>query len=202
MGRAGQRRSGEAPYGAEALIRDEPPDGPEAEAFGCAEALTDEPTNGARGGGAYGTSLLTLITGGAYATSHLTGRRRLRDEPPYGRRRLRDEPPYIRDDPPCAEALKDEPPHPHGPEALTGRASLRRRFRDERPYGPEALTGRASLRRRFRDERPYGPEALTGRASLQARITSLYTGPLPRDFVPAPRKPPLSSFPVKGPVSP
>ena len=99
--------------------------------------------------------LLTLITGGAYGTSHLTpwgtGRRRLRGEPPYGRRRLRDEPPYIRADPPCAEALTDEPPHPHGPEALTGRASLRRCLRDERPYGPEALT-------------------------IQAGITSLYTG--------------------------
>ena len=142
----------------------------------------------------YGTSLFTrrrrasLRDGGAGRL--LPGQRR--DEPPYADygRRLRDEPPYpmgygpealtgrasLRTewaDPPCAEALTDEPPHPHGLEALTGRASLRRRF-----------TGRASLR--------YRPKL---RASIR-------DGPLPHDFVLAPRKPPLSSFAVKGPVSP
>ena len=113
--------------------------------------LRDEPPY-VRGGGAYGTSLLT--DGGAYGTSlliygttllalrhsrtsllTLTGQRRLRDEPPYGG-----------------------------------------------AYGTSVLTGG----RRLRDEPLYRPEL---RAS-------------PRDFVPAPRKPALSSFPVKGPVSP
>ena len=152
----------------------------------------------------YGPEALTgcLLTGGsAYGTSANTGRRRLRDEPPYG---------------PEAEAYRtslltgrrrwDEPPYGPEAEALTGRASLRdgalitggaygtslftgrRRLRDA-SLRAEALTGRALYtgRRRLRDkpvlrggggglrdggagdEPPYGPEAEapTGRASLR-----------------------------------
>ena len=230
-----------------------PPDGPEAEAYGTT-SLRD-----LRGalitGGAYGTTLLTgrrrlrafsLLLAWRHSQTSLrtealfygpealmgrllTGRKRLRDEPRTGdaygtslftrrrrrlterateraslrdggagrvltgqrRRRLRDEPPYAD----YGRRLRDEPPY--GPEALTGRASLRTEALTGRAslytgrpslrggthgrasspsraggaYGTslltEALTGRASL---------YGPEALTGRASLQAGNTSLYTG--------------------------
>ena len=128
-------------------LRDEPPCG--TEALG----------GSFRARGAYGTSLLTLTTGGAYGTSHLTpwgaGRRRLRDEPPYGR---------------------------SGPTLLARRHSRtslltltgRRRSRDEPPYGGA-----------------YGTSVLTGRRRLRYRPelrASIRDGPLPRDFVLAPRK--------------
>ena len=131
------------------------------------------------GGGAYGTSLFTgrsADSGGAYGTSLLTGRRCLRDEPPYGRRCLRDEPPY-------GTTLFARRHSQTSLLTLTGRV----------PHGPEALTGRASLLRRLRDERPYGPEALTGRASLQAGTTSLYTG---RPLTARPRRAPRALRPV------
>ena len=102
-----------------------------------------------RAGDAYGTSLFTRrrrkVTGRACLQDGGTGRlltgqrrRRLRDEPPYADlgRRLRDEPPY-------------------GPEALTGRASLR----------TEALTGRASLY----TGRPSLRGGTHGREALEAR---------------------------------
>ena len=242
-------------------LRDEPPDGPEAEAYG-----TSPSGRALRTGGGYGTSLLTgrrrlrgtslllarrhsqtslrteallcgrrrlrdaslrggsaygtLRAGDAYGTSlftrrrrRLTGRASLRDGGAgrllTGKKRRR-----LRDQPPCADygrRLRDEPPY--GPEALTGRASLR----------TEVLTSlliyvRGGTHRRASSLSPapgaYGTslltEALTGRASLRAGGaygTSLFTG---RNYEPlygtppycAPRKPPLSSFPVKGPVSP
>ena len=130
----------------------------------------------------------SLRGGGAYGTSPITGRRRLRDEPPYGTslltgRRRWDEPPYTGR---RQRRLREEPPY--GTErcaygtslltdggafgTLTGRASLRGGTHGRASlHRDESLTGRRRLRdeplrRRLRGERPYGPEALAG----------LYTG--------------------------
>ena len=124
-------------------------------------------------------------SGGAYGTSPITGRRRLR-----------------------GASLRDGGGGAYGTSLLTGRsADYGRRLRDEPPYGPEALTGRASLRTEALTGRAslytgrpslrggtqgrasspsragsaYGTslltEALTGRASLGAYGASLFTGP-------------------------
>ena len=79
---------------------------------------------GLRDGGAYGTSLLTGRP--PYGPEALTGRASLRTEALTGRASLRDEPP-------CAEALTDEPPYERR-RFFTGRRRLRRRkrLRDER----------------------------------------------------------------------
>ena len=136
----------------------------------------------------------SLRGGGAYGTSPITGRRRLRDEPPYGTSLL------------TGRRRWDEPPCGPEAEALRGRASLRdgalitggaytgrRRLRGTslllarrhsqtslRTDGPEALTGRLLTgRKRLRDEPHYGAYGtsllthgsafgtLTGRASLR-----------------------------------
>eukprot|EP00439_Symbiodinium_sp_Y106_P084395 s155_g25.t1 len=178
-------------------LRDKLPYEPEAEAYGT-EAL-GRASLWAGGGGAYGTSLLTgrsadygkrlrdellrddvpsLRDGGGGGGLRDTGRASLRDASlrtggAYGTSLLRAS---LRDEPPCAEALTDEPPYEteallYGPEALTGRLLTGGSAYGTSPkYGPETLTGRASLRAGgggLRDEPPYGTEAL-GRASLRA----------------------------------
>ena len=204
-GRRRRRLRDEPPYGTERFIgrrlRDEPPYG---------RSLQDEPP--------YGTSLLarrhsqtSLLTNGGAAESealtgralYITGRRRLRDEPPYApeaeaygtslltgrrRRRLRDEPYgtehrlrealiYTGRRRLGASLLMDG--GAYGTSLLTGRASLRGGTQTSLLTN-KALTRRASLRAGgggLRDEPPYGTEAL-GRASLRAGRASLRDGAL------------------------
>ena len=152
---------------------DEPPYEPEAEALTGRASLR------------YGA----LITGGAYGTSLLTGRRltgraSLRTEALSGPLRDESEPLYR---PELRASIRDGPlPRDPGglrrrygtsllagPTAFTGRPITgrncfltdRRRLQNEPPYGPETLTGRATGWRRLRDEPPYRTQVL-GRASL------------------------------------
>ena len=144
----GRRRlRDEPPYGRRRL-RDEPPYGTSLLARRQTSLRTEALL--------YGPEALTgrLLTGGsAYGTSANTGRRRLRD----GRASLRDEPP-------CTEALTDEPPYER-----RRFFTCRRRLRDA-SLRAEALTGRALIRR-ARDA--YGTSLLTGRRRRLAGRASL-----------------------------
>ena len=133
---------GTSPNTGRSRLRDEPPYGPEAEAYGTS-LLTgrrrwDEPP--------YGPEAESLT--GRASTE---GRRRLRDEPyKYftGRGGLRDEPPCR-----TRKRLWDEPPYG------------RRRIRDEPPYGTSLLARRHS-------PSPFtGRRVLTGRNYQRAYIT-------------------------------
>ena len=88
----------------------------------------------------------SLRGGGAYGTSPITGRRRLRDEPPYGTSLL------------TGRRRWDEPPCGPEAEALRGRASLRDgALLTGGAYGTSLLTGRRRLRASLHTEALSGP---------------------------------------------